>query len=415
MANILATGRGLIGSYLARQEQEDKWKRQQDALAEFMVGNGLSGQQPATPAAPPAMRPEPLPDYKQRSLAMGFQNPGLGNIDLNSRPVVNNPDGIYGKESLLPTIGNNGQQNGGGFSEYGRQFMQDPVRRRAMQLGQNLSGPVQAPTQMPAQAPGQSSTMQQPNPDWVNQATAGLVKKGVPFQQAYQLASQMYQQKDAEYRRQQVAAEFPKLRSSLADAIRSNDRASAVSVILQIQQMGGKVPTELIQWAAPNYQSRTNDLGDREVNVAFNPATGQFTTGQEFTKGQSPDSAAANALNWAKFNYTRDRDILGDKGQTWQSRRGKNEDDDEVDPNKQANNLKNYSKFTNELWEGKEGGSKTPQEIAALLNNNNVMAQWKARAAAAHGSKAKAQYQNDVTALADAYGLVYENGAWRVR
>lgn len=340
MANIFATGHGLIGSYLARKEQEDKFKRQQQALADFMSG-GVSAQ-PVQPAQQPAQRPIMAPVDPQ----------------VESMPA-------YQRNAVVDSYTDAGKK--AGFLEY------------------KPSQPEQ---------PAQPSLQQPPGYDWINQAVAGLIKKGVPFQQAHQLASQMHQQKTAEYTQQRNNQEFPKLREGLANAIRSNDRASAVSAILQIQQMGGKVPTELIQWAAPNYQSKTNDLGDREVNSAFNPATGQYTVWQAFTKGQSPDSAARLALDYSKFNYQRDRDVLGDQGKTWQSKGGKDKPTD-VDPKDVAEGTNKYRKKMDRLIKNEDGSYRTRDEITTDLSNANLKRELAALAAAAGISPE--QLRNDIS------------------
>ena len=69
MANFFATGHGLIGSYLARQEADDKTKRINDALGSFMMNNGLSPQS----SPQPVLGQQALfPDFKRKTLELGF-------------------------------------------------------------------------------------------------------------------------------------------------------------------------------------------------------------------------------------------------------------------------------------------------------------------------------------------------------
>ena len=123
MANIFATGHGLIGSYLAKQEQEDKFKRQQQALADFMSG-GVSAQ-PVQPVQQPAQRPIMAPVDPQ----------------VESMPA-------YQRNAVVDSYTDAGKK--AGFLEY-------------------------KPSQQ--EQPAQQSLQQPPGSDWINQSVAGLVKK----------------------------------------------------------------------------------------------------------------------------------------------------------------------------------------------------------------------------------------------
>ena len=396
MANILATGHGLIGGWLARQEKEDKEKRRQDALAGYLGGDPAgvevapAGKPSITQAFPANTAKPAFPSWQQAALDGTMPTKG-GLMDYAEN---------YGRTSADPVS-------------------PDPVADkingsfRAMTGGQPQ--PAQGQPAQPARSiiPERTSSI---SADTMNRDVAMLIKKGIPAEAAMAVVNHVHGQRKAAEQEAQASKYVPQLRGALTEAIRSSDRASALGAILQLQQYGVKVPQELITWADPNKQRLTNDIGDKEINSSFDQRTGKYSNGQVFDKGQSPDAAASNALNWAKFGYQRDRDALGDQGKTWQARRGNKDSDDidEVDPVKLATNLREYKNFTNELL-AKKDGSKTAQEVADALKNKNNKQEWKARVTAAHGSKAQAQYKNDVEAVADAYGLVYENGAWRVR
>ena len=394
MANILATGHGLIGGWLARQEKEDKEKRRQDALAGYLGGDPAgvevapAGKPSITQAFPANTAKPAFPSWQQTALDGTMPTKG-GLMDYAEN---------YGRTSADPVS-------------------PDPVADkingsfRAMTGGQPQPGQPAQPAR--SIIPERTSSI---SADTMNRDVAMLIKQGIPPEAAMAVVNHVHGQRKAAETEEYARVNGPKYMAAATAAFRSNDRASAFEPIMNLQKMGHKIPVEMLNWMNPNYQKLATDTGGQEINSSFDPKTGKFTIGQAFDKTQSPDAAASNALGWAKFGYQRDRDVLGDKGQTWQSRRGDKDpnDVDEVDPVKLATNLREYKNFTNELL-AKKDGSKTAQEVADALNNKSNKDEWKARVTAAHGSKAQAQYKNDVEAVADAYGLVYENGAWRVR
>jgi hypothetical protein len=314
MANPLATGHGILGGWFKRMEDEDKVNKQRAAIME-LLGGGVEPAQTdptktdptvAPPTKPTIQTPAALPAHQQTVMdkmriptsfddyAKSFApqtapaNQGITASGVDANATYRNMMG-GGNGATTETIDSNN--------------LTKPFA--PPQPAANPTQPLPTAPDPTAVRKGKGAYM---DDDFVRGATAKLVKAGIDPTAAMQFASQIHGSRLSAEREKQAATIVPQLRSQMTDAIRSGDRATALSAIIQMSQYGVKVPNELLTWAAPHFQKNNFDLGDREAVGAFNPADGQTRIGMLLSKGQSPDSAARLGLDREKFNYNQSID-----------------------------------------------------------------------------------------------------------
>lgn len=379
MANFFATGHGLIGGWLKRQEIDDKLKKERDAIADFLVSNGgldapsIAAGFPSGQGGKTTVRTQPgLDEYARQLASPPASDESAGNINQRFNAMMRGEaQPAQPLELSAPPISQNTQS---AYTTSGRSYSQLP------------SG-IRPPERSPL------------SPEFVNQQTAALIKKGLDPQRAFQLVSSVYTQRKALEAERQEKQFAPQYMAAATSAFRAGDRAAAFEPIVRLLKMGYKIPVEMLTWIDPNKQRVTNDIGGSEINSSFNPGNGQYSIGQVFQKTQTPDSAARLSLDQSKFGYQQSRDLLGDQGKTWESRRGKNKDeDDSFDPVKTAANTGKYRKFMQELIQDPDTSKyRSFEEVEQQLNNANVRRQMAALASAAGISPE--QFRNDIAAI----------------
>lgn len=389
MANFFATGHGLIGGYLARQEKDNLAKKERDAISAFLTENGLSdpaADPTATPSIAQAFKPAPQQaDPRQQALALGTAKMDFG-LDNYAAQQTEDPvaakinqqfGAMMGRQQDVPLAGQDAPAQSGGRQPYADP--RTPFSSFAVPAG--AAATPQAPQQIPERTQALSA-------DWLNQAAAKLIKQGLSPERAIALATTVYSQRKAADAERQSAQYAPQYIDAATKAFKANDRAAAFAPLMQLQKLGYKIPVEMLTWMNPNKQHFSTDTGGQEINSSFDPSKSgpeAFSIGQAFNKTQTPDNAANNQLGWAKFGYQKDRDALGDAGKTWQSRRkGKNGDDPEdVDPGKVAKNTGAYRKFMQGMVQDADGNYRGKAEVQQYLGNANVKRQIAALASAA--------------------------------
>lgn len=274
MANFFATGHGLIGGFLKRQEDEGKLKKEREIVAEFLASNG---------------------GLDAPSIAAGFPSGQGGKTTVRTQPGLDE----YARQLASPPASD---ESAGNINQRFNAMMRGEAQPAQPLASPELQQPRGAQSLArsaiaPANIPERSSI----SPSYINQQAAALIRKGIAPQMALQMVTSVYGQRKSEDAERQARAATPQLRATLVQAIKGSDRATALGAILQLQQYGVKVPHELFTWADRDKKHVQNDIGGQEINSAFNPATGQYSIGQVFNKTLSPGEASRNALGWANL------------------------------------------------------------------------------------------------------------------
>lgn len=234
---------------------------------------------------------------------------------------------------------------------------------------------AQQPIQQPVKPAQPAQPAQQRGQDFILKSVIDLANKGVDINKALAFVGGFSNAQTAEENKRLATSETPKLRTALEQAVRTSDRASALGIIIQLQQYGVKVPQELVTWADPNKQHITNDLGDKVANGSYNPRDGKYSFSQVFQKGAKPMSEFEN--------YRVANGLVGSRGGKGGS--GGNDDPDaSLDPAKVAKGIHEYRKFMNNLVQKEDGSYRSSQEIRQYLDNDNFKAELAAIAAASN-------------------------------
>ena len=404
MANFFATGHGLIGGYLARQEKDNLAKKERDAISAFLTENGLSdpaAESPAAPSIAQAFKPAPQQaDPRQQASALGTAKMDFG-LDNYAAQQTADPvaakinqqfSSMMGRQQDVPLAGQDVSAQSAG-----RQPYTDP--RSSFSPAAVPAGAAATP-QVP-QIPERTQAL---SADWMNQQAAKLIKQGLSPERAIALATTVYSQRKAADAERQSAQYAPQYIDAATKAFKANDRAAAFAPLMQLQKLGYKIPVEMLTWMNPNKQHIATGLGDRVVNSSFNPSNGQYSIGQAFEKGQSPDSKATNSLAWAKFGYQQDHDKILD---SIKRDKQKNGPKDGSDPTAKAKAIKAYRDRMQTIVEDQDKNSRDPKTISDHLNNANVMEEITALAAAAGISPD--QLENDIHSIRTNGGGYYGN------